>query len=155
MIVASVYQWLLLGHVLAAMLWLGGLTALSVLAWRLLASGDADGTLRFAGALGTIGPIVFAPSVVAVVGFGVALVADSDVWDVGQTWIQLALALFAAVLIVGIAFQSRAGIGASRAAAAGDAGEARRQVRRWSLGNVAVLALLLVITWDMVFKPGL
>jgi uncharacterized membrane protein len=154
-IVASAYQWLLLGHVLAAMLWLGGLVALSVLAWRLHASGDADATLRFAGALGTVGPLVFAPSVVAVVAFGVALLADSDTWDVGQTWVQLALALFAVALVFGAAFQSRAGIGASRAAAAGDATAARGQVRRWAVGNVAVIALLLAITWDMVFKPGL
>jgi hypothetical protein len=44
------------------MLGLGGLVALSVPAWRLLASRDADATLRFAGALGTVGPLVLAPS---------------------------------------------------------------------------------------------
>ena len=155
MIVASLYQWLFLGHVLAAMLWFGGLVALSVLAWRLLVGDDPDATLRFAGALGVVGPVVFAPSVVAVLAFGVALVADSDAWDVGQTWVQLALALFALALVFGAAFQSRAGIGASRAAAAGDADAARRHVRRWSLGNLAVLALLRAITWYMFFKPGL
>jgi uncharacterized membrane protein len=155
MALASSYEWMLFGHLLAAMLWLGGLTALSVLAWRLLASGDADAVVRFAASLGIVGPIVFAPAVVAVVGFGIGLVADSPAWTLGQTWVWLALVLFGAAFAVGAIFQSRAGIGAGRAAAAGDAQEAVRQVRRWSRGNVVVLALLLAIAWDMVFKPGL
>ncbi len=40
-------------------------------------------------------------------------------------------------------------------AEAGDDGEAARQLTRWSWGMRLILVLLLVATWDMVFKPGL
>jgi hypothetical protein len=52
-------------------------------------------------------------------------------------------------------FQSRTAIGAQRAADAGDDGEAARQLRRWSWGTRLILLLLVVASWDMVFKPGL
>lgn len=152
---ATAYDWLMLVHVVAAMVWLGGLVAMSVLVWRILAGGDAKAALGFAATLGVVGPLVFAPALVLVVAAGVAMVADSSAWSFGQTWVVLALVLFAVVFAVGALFQSRAGIGAGRAAEAGDATAAARQLRRWATGNVTILAVLLVITWDMVFKPGL
>jgi uncharacterized membrane protein len=153
--VATLYEWLMLVHVLAAMVWLGGLVSLTVLAWGILRSGDGGAAVRFASLLGTVGPRVFAPAVVVVIGCGIGMVVDSPAWSFGQTWVRLALALFSAVFFVGVALQSRAGIGAGRAAAAGDVDGAVRHVRRWSRGNVLVLAILLLITWDMIFKPGL
>jgi len=155
MTVASLYEWALLAHIAAGMVWLGGLVALSVLMWRVLRSGDDPATLRLAASLGVVGPLVFAPAVVVVFGAGVAMVLDSAAWSFAQTWVWLALALFGGAFAAGAIFQSRAGTGAGRAASAGDAADAARQLRRWSLGNVAMVALLLAITWDMVFKPGL
>lgn len=55
---------------------------------------------------------------------------------------------------MGAAFQSRAAIGAGRAAAAGNDREAARQLARWSWGSRVIILLLVVATWDMVFKPG-
>jgi uncharacterized membrane protein len=155
MTVATLYEWLVLAHVLAAMVWLGGLFALTALAWRVLAARDDAATLGLAASLGTIGPLVFAPAVVVLFGAGIGMVADSPAWTFGQTWVRLALAVFAAVFVLGAVFQSRAGIRAGRAAAAGDAATAGHELRRWALGNVAVLALLLLAVCDMVFKPGL
>ena len=45
-------------------------------------------------------------------------------------------------------------IRAQRASEAGDGAEAARDLRRWSWGILVILLLLLVATWDMVFKPG-
>jgi hypothetical protein len=67
----------------------------------------------------------------------------------------LALAVFAAAFLVGAVFQSRTAIGAGRAAAAGDQAEATRKLRRWVWRMGLILAFLVVITWDMVIKPGL
>jgi uncharacterized membrane protein len=97
---------------------------------------------------------VLAPAMVAVLGFGIWLVLDSDAWDFGQTWIWLALTLFAAAFLVGAIFQSRAAIGAERAATAGDEGQAARQLRRWSWGMGLIVVLLVLITWDMIIKPA-
>jgi len=96
-----------------------------------------------------------APASLAVVGFGVWLVADSDAWDFGQTWIVAALVLVAAAVLVGAAFLSRAALGAQSAIEAGDTVTAVANLRRWSWGVRVLVALLVVATWDMVMKPGL
>jgi hypothetical protein len=101
-----------------------------------------------------VGPAVLAPAPAIVLGFGVWMVIDSDAWDFDQVWVSLALGLLVAAFAFGAAFQSRAAIAAERASARGDADEAARQLRRWSRGSGLILLLLVVTTWDMVFKPG-
>jgi uncharacterized membrane protein len=154
-VAATLYDWLLFLHIVAAMVWVGGVAVLNILAIHVLRSGDPDAVTRFTASLRVIGPFALAPAVVALLALGIAMVADSDAWDFDQTWILLGLGLFAAAFVVGAGFQSRAAIGAQRAASAGDAGEAARQLARWSWGMRLILVLLLVTTWDMVFKPGL
>jgi uncharacterized membrane protein len=154
-VAASLYDWLGFAHIVSAMVWFGGLVALTVLATHVLRSGEREALARFVGSLGAIGPFVLAPATVAVLGFGIWLVLDTDAWDFGQTWILVALGLFAAAFLVGAVFQSRSAIRAQRAAESGDAGEAARQLRRWSWGMRVIVLLLVVATWDMVFKPGL
>jgi len=150
----DLYDWLLFGHILGAMVWLGGLAALATLGIRARRSGD-DGTIaRFVGSLRVVGPAMLAPSAGLVVALGLGMVFDSAAWDFGQPWIQLALVVLVAAVIVGAAYLSRVGIAAERAVQAGDHAEAARQLQRWSWGIGAVLLLLLVATWDMVFKPG-
>jgi uncharacterized membrane protein len=149
------YDWLLFLHILAAMVWLGSTVALAALATHTVRSGDSEAIRRFIGSLRVIGPIVLAPAPLLLVGFGIWLVLDSDAWDFGQTWIQLALGLFVAAFLYGAAFQSRAAIGAQRAAAAGDHAQAAGQLRRWSWGALLILLLLVLATADMVFRPGL
>jgi len=151
----TLYDWLMYLHVLAAMIWVGGLLTIGLLAALVVRSGEPDVIARFVRHLGVIGPVVFAPAMIAVVGFGIWMVVDSDAWDFGQTWIWLALSLFGAAFLIGAVFQSRTAIRARHAAAAGDTHEAVRQLRRWSWGMRLILLLLLVATWDMVFKPGL
>jgi uncharacterized membrane protein len=155
LVVASLYDWLLLLHILAAMVWLGGLVTLSLLATLVLRSREDDSIGRFVASLRVIGPAALAPAMVAVLGFGIWMVIRSDAWDFGRTWVVLALALFAASFVVGAVFQSRTAIGAQRAVEAGDHGEAARQLRRWSWGMRLIHVLLVVVTWDMVIKPGL
>jgi uncharacterized membrane protein len=148
------YDWLVFVHVLAAMVWLGGITVLGAFAIRILRAADPAAVGRFLGTLRWVGPLVLAPAPVLVVGFGVWAVADSDAWDFGQLWAQLGLGLFTAAFLVGAAHQSRAAIAAERAAAQGDAATATRYLRRWAWGMAAILALLVAATWVMVFKPG-
>jgi uncharacterized membrane protein len=149
------YDWLVFVHVLASMVWLGGITVLGAFAIRVLRERDADAVGRFLGSLRRIGPLVLAPAPVLLVALGVWAVADSDAWDFGQLWIQLALGLFAAAFLIGAAHQSRAAIAAERAAERGDGDEAVRQLRRWAWGMGLIVGLLVVATWTMVFKPGL
>jgi hypothetical protein len=110
-VIAELTDWVLFLHILAAIVWLGGLVMLGLLATLVLRSRDGGVVTRFVGSLRVIGPVVLAPA--------------------------------------------RTAIGAQRAADAGDDGEAARQLRRWSWGTRLTLLLLIVASWDMVFKPGL
>jgi uncharacterized membrane protein len=150
---AALYDWLMFGHVLAAMIWLGGWATLSLLALQALRARDEASVARLAATMRFVGPRLFAPATVVVAGLGVWLVLNSPEWGFGQLWVQLAVGLFAAVFIVGAGFQSRAVIGAGRALAARDAAGAARQVARWAWGSLAILVLLVLATWDMIFKP--
>ena len=154
-VAAELYDWLLFGHIVAAMAWVGGGLLLGVLATQVVRGGEAEAVGRFVANLRRIGPMLLAPSTIAVIGLGVWMVLDSAAWDFGQFWVQFALGLFAAAFVVGAAHQSRAAIGAERAVAGGDHELARRQLARWAWGYWLIVALLVVAAWDMVFKPGL
>jgi uncharacterized membrane protein len=154
-IAASLYQWLLFLHVLAAMVWVGGAILLGALATAVLRTRQADAVERFVRVLPVVGPRVLAPATIAVVGLGVWLVLDSTAWDFGQFWVQLALALFVVAFVIGAAHQSRAALHAERAVERGDRDEALRQLARWSWGYRLIVLLLVVAAWDMEFKPGL
>ena len=149
------YEWQLFAHILAGMIWLGAIVLLEFLAIRTVRGDDAAAAGRLVGTLRSVGPVLLAPMPVILVGFGVWMVADSDAWDFGQAWVQVALGLFAVAFLIGAAHQSRTALAAERAAAAGDHREANGQLRRWAWGMGAIIVLLCVATWDMVAKPGL
>ena len=150
---ASLYDWLLLLHVLAAMFWLGGITVIGAFAVRILRTREPGATAGFLGSLRVVGPLVLAPAPVILLGMGIWMVANQ--WDFGQTWVTVGFTLFAIAFLIGAAHQSRAAIAAERASAAGDDATALRHLRRWAYGMAVILLLLVVATWDMVFKPGL
>src|SRR5215211_8025418 len=76
----ALYDYLLLLHILAGMVWVGGGVLLAALASRAVRDPDPGAVARFIGNLRVIGPLVLAPATVAVVGFGVWLVLDSAAW---------------------------------------------------------------------------
>lgn len=147
----KLYDWLLVLHVLAAMVWVGGGVMLAVLAARVLRDPDPGAVGRFTGSLRVLGPLVLAPATVAVLGLGMWLVVDSEAWDFGQQWVQLGLGLFAAAFLLGAVWQRPSALAAGRE----DGAEARRQLRRWLAGYWLIVALLVVAVWDMTTKPGL
>jgi uncharacterized membrane protein len=151
---ATLYDWLLFAHILVAMVWVGGAFLLNVLAWQALRHPEDGRRDRFITNLRIIGPRVFAPAVMLLVGFGIWLVLDSDAWSFDQTWIQIGLACFAAAFLVGVGFLSVTSIRAERAVAQRNDLQATRQLRLWALGYQIVLIVLVVAVWDMVIKPG-
>src|SRR3954452_2823324 len=154
-IAADLSEWLLLGHLLAAMVWIGGIAVLGVLAHLTVRDPEPGAVLRLTRILRRVGPLVLAPAPVLLVGFALWLVGHDAAWSFDQTWIQLAIGLFVLAFGFGAAHQSQAAIAAQRAAERGDEDVARRALRRWAWGTWLILALLVVVTWDMVAKPGL
>ena len=155
MIAADFYEWLMFLHIVAAMIWVGGALTVSLLAGRVLRSGDAATISQFTGNLQFVGPLVFAPAMGGVLGFGIWMVVDSSAWSFSQTWLVVALTLFAAAVLVGVVFQSRAAIGAKRAAETGDNEQAAGLLRRWIWGMRLIFLILVITAWDMSIKPGL
>ena len=151
----SLDDWIHLLHIVASMIWVGGVVALSALALQIRRAGDADAVARFIGSLRVVGPAVFAPAPLVLLGTGIWSVTRSDAWSFDQTWVWLSLVLLGAAFVFGAAVQSRVAIDAERAAAAGQGEEAVRLLGRWTQGSLLILILLLVATWDMVAKPGL
>lgn len=152
-IAAALTDWLLLGHIVAAMLWLGGTTMLAVGAVAALRSSRPEAEAHFIRSLRFVGPTVLAPGSLLTLIFGIWLTSELDSFN--QFWVQLALGLLAMAFLVGIGFLSRIGIAAERAADRDDHAEASALLRRWSRVMAVVVVLLLVATWDMTFKPGL
>lgn len=153
--VATLYQWLLFAHVLAAMAWLGGALLLGITVTSVLRSGEPDSIVRFTSGLRSIGPRLLAPATLGVLAFGLWMVLDSPAWKFGHFWVELALGLFAGAALIGAAWLSQTSLRAERAAESGDTDEAVRQLTRWSRGYRLVILLLVIAAWDMVFKPGL
>jgi uncharacterized membrane protein len=149
------YDWLLLIHILAACVWIGGIAVLGAQAALILRAGEPGDAGRFVRMLRRLGPVVLAPAPVLLVVLGAWMVGDSDAWSFGQTWIVVALVLFGAAFLIGAAHQSRAALAAERAAERGDHAEAARRLHHWAWGMAAILALLVAALWDMVAKPGL
>jgi uncharacterized membrane protein len=134
-VAATGYDWLLFLHVLAAMIWLGGIACVTVLAGVALRSGEPDPVGRFIASLRIVGPLTLGPASFAVLGFGIWLVVDSDAWDFGRAWIIVGLALLGAAFLVGGPVVRRAATGARRATDAGDRRRALGHLRRCSWGD--------------------
>jgi len=83
MLVASLYDWLMFFHIVAAMVWVGGLVTLALLATQALRGDQPDNVARFVRSLRLIGPM-FGPAMVLVLGLGIWMVIDSDAWTFGQ-----------------------------------------------------------------------
>ena len=149
----TLYPWLLLGHILSAMVWLGGGLMLVFVARRARASRDPRAITDFGRSLSYLGPRVLAPSVVGVLVFGVWMVLDSAAWDFSQAWILIAIGLFAAAFLVGAVYLSRVVLRLVGSEGA-DAAVSRALLDRWLMGYVLVLVVLVLTAADMVFKPG-
>jgi uncharacterized membrane protein len=157
MVTTRLEAWLLFGHILSAIVWLGGGLMLSVLASRARGSGNPGAVAEFARTLAFVGPRVLGPATFGTVGFGAGLVAASQAWDFSQAWVGIGMALFGVAFLIGAAYLSRVGIKLQRAADEGAAGasDTKALLGRWILGYRLILLTLLIAVWDMVFKPGL
>ncbi len=149
--------WLKLLHILGAIIWVGGGVMLSFIAARARQSDDPRIVGEFSRTLGYVGPRVFLPAMVAVLVFGVWLVLASSAWKLTQLWILIALGGFIVAFLIGAVYLGRSVIGLGRLTAQEgyDIQAARDLIRRWLVGYEIVLVILLVVIWDMVFKPGL
>jgi len=154
-LLVTAYQFYLTVHILAAIVWVGGATITQVYAVRAQATGDPERMAAFAGDAEFVGRTMFAPSSVALLIFGFLLVHEGN-WGLGSGWIDVALAVWIASFLVGIAFlgPESGRIGRLIEQRGVTAPEVRRRIDRIFLISRIELLFLLIIVVDMVTKPG-
>jgi uncharacterized membrane protein len=151
------YDWLLLGHILAAIAWVGGAITMQTVGARLVRAESPEAVAAFARTAEWIGPRLYMPASLAVLGFGIALVAASDAWSIGQLWIVLALVGIAISAIGGAVFfgpQAKR-IGEALRSEGAESERAQALIRRLFVVGRMDLVILVLIVADMVLKPGL
>src|SRR5687768_4761280 len=96
----SYYEALLFGHLLAAMVWVGGDLMIQMFYLRARAAGP-ERVLAFAKEVEWIGLRVINPTALLLVVLGVLLVIEVDAYEFSQFWITAALAMYLASFVVG------------------------------------------------------
>jgi uncharacterized membrane protein len=150
------YDWLLLGHILAVIAWVGGAITMQIVGNRLFRAESAEAVAAFSRTAEWIGPRLYMPASLAVLGFGIALVAVSDAWSIGDLWIILGLVGIAISAIGGAVFfgpQSKRIVEALRAEGA-ESERTQALIRRLFVVGRIDLAILFLVVADMVLKPG-
>ena len=151
----SLDLWLHFLHVVSAMVWVGGGVILSLIAIRTRRSSDQRAMSEFARTLPYVGLRVLMPAVIILPVTGVWLVLADSEFSFSQLWVRLGLGLFALAFLLGAVYLSRVGIQLDREARRDPGGTSNlpQLLDRWLVGYGAVLVVLLIAVWDMVFKP--
>ncbi|HEX6263520.1 MAG TPA: DUF2269 family protein [Actinomycetota bacterium] len=150
-------EWLSFIHVLTAMLWVGTGVALNVATSRVVASGDDERVVQFTGDVEFLGNWLIGPSAAAVVGTGIWITAIEDWVAFSQLWIILALVGVAVSMLLGMGYFGPEGRRLGRLAGERGASDPdlKTRTRRLLLVSRLDILVLVFLTWDMVFKPGL
>jgi uncharacterized membrane protein len=95
------YDLYLLGHIVAAILWLGGGFMLLLTGVRAQRANDQEGLQRAVSTTAALGATYFIPASLVVLVFGLLMVFDGP-WDFDQLWIILGLLGYAATFLTGL-----------------------------------------------------
>jgi len=140
-------------HVLGAIVWVGGAVLMIILGFR-VAKADLGRRLGYTEDMNFVGGRVFAPASIVTLSAGIWLVIWHPAYDFNQLWIILALGGIAVSIAIGMGFYPPQGNALIAELKAGNpAAEARSaRIARVSMVDTAIL---LIVVWAMVAKPGL
>jgi uncharacterized membrane protein len=150
------YQWFKAAHVLAAVLWVGGGSLLTLYAILTLRQRDPVELASFAGKAALIGERFFTPLSFVVLGFGFGLVENGN-WGYGSFFVQFSLAAWAVSALLGMLFLGpEAGrLGRLLPERGPEDPEVQYRIRRILLAVRLDVALLLATVFVMTTKPFL
>ena len=143
----TLFKVLFLGHILSLVVAFAPAVVNPILMAKVKAQDDESTLVRVASHLASNGRQIHFPALIAVGGFGIAMVLASDeVIGFGDTWVSLAFLLWLAIggLVLALLLPNE------RKLAAGDL-EAEAKV---ALGGQIVTVLTLVMLYLMIWKPG-
>ena len=156
MLALTWYDWFKAGHVLVAVLWVGGGATLALLAIMTLRMNDPLRVAQFAHQAGKVGERLYTPASLLVLLFGIGLMTnDQSPWDWDMTFVQIALVGWALTFLVGF-FYIRP-TAAKLAKAIEERGptdpDAQRLIKNILLVTRIDVLVLLFIVFDMTAKP--
>ena len=148
------YDLVMLVHVLAAVVWVGGASVVQVFAIRTVGRDDPHEVARFAGDAEWVGLRVFMPASILLVLAGGWMVVQR--WSFETPWIAIGLGLYVLSFITGMGFL---GPESGRISKLTDAHgvehpEVQRRIRRVLLVSRVELVWLVAIVALMVLKPS-
>lgn len=149
------YELLKFVHVVAAMIWVGGVLMMQAFALRARAGRNQAHMAAVASEIGHLGKQIMLPASLTVVLVGFLLIWDGP-WTLGMEWVWVSLILFGVSLVAGIGYFEPEGkrIAALLESGGGDSPEVQERItRNLRLSHVDFL-LLVVIVFLMVTKPG-
>lgn len=147
------YDLLLIIHILAAMVWIGGGIYAMLESRRL---GDDRGKLAdYLNHADWVGTRVFGPAAFVTLLAGIGMVVSSDGWSFGQLWIWLAIGLFAVSLAIGAGYYGPTYARIRTLMASGDDAELQQVRKRLDLVTQIDAVILVTVVVLMVTKPGI
>jgi uncharacterized membrane protein len=150
------YDLLLTIHVLAAVIWVGGGTAMHILSRRVLKRGDNEEIYRFSEDVNKIGLRLYAPTSIVLLIAGILLVNEAG-YDFGDLWITLAFLGWIFSFIVGVAYYGPQDKKLQKLVAEkgkNDPGVLQNVKQAIFVNQIELLVLFLIVI-DMTTKPGL
>jgi uncharacterized membrane protein len=150
----STYTLLKFLHVAAAMIWVGGAVAITVLTARLVREQDRGALVALAQRVGSFGGSVLGPAAVTTMIAGIAVAATVG-FPFGSLWITWGFAGLFASIFLGSTLIRRTLVEMTQIAATPDADKTQLRTlqARLSMLNFANLVILLSTVGAMVFKP--
>ena len=151
----TIHSALMFIHVLAVIVWIGGLATLAMIDLRLARERDPTGMRAFGRANAFVGRAVVGPAAGLAVLAGIALSVKEDI-SFATFWIDWALGGVAISLLMGATLLRRIGNRLAGAVEVDAVGERVSALRRRQLALEAMnLLVLLSILWVMIFQPTL
>lgn len=152
----TLYESLVLVHVVMAVVWVGGGATLNILAIRAQRAKDPDRLVALARDVEWVGTRVFMPASILLLIAGIWAAAEGD-WEFSQAWISIGFAGYIFSFLAGILFF---GPESGRIAKLIEAEGAASPTVQARLGRLLTftrieLVILIVVIWAMVVKPGL
>lgn len=150
----SVYELLLLLHIISAIIWVGAATTYFALELRTDLSGDLEREASQNDDAKWLSPRLFIPTSIGTLIFGILAAIEGD-WDFGSLWIIIGLTGFGVSFATGIGYfepEIKKLAAAIERGGAADPEVRRRTATIKMVGRIE-LAVLYVVVGSMVAKP--
>jgi uncharacterized membrane protein len=148
------YEFWLFLHITAAMVWIGGATAVQVFGILTKRAADPAKSAFFARSVSFTVMWVFLPAALVVIVAGIGMTENGN-WDWGEPFIVTGLVLWALVSLVAFGYLGRAiGQAGARLESEGPSPALGLRMRNLVWLSRVLLGVLVLIVFVMTIKPG-